>query len=183
MKRFAAIFLCLSVGVAYAQPIDPYAEPPKPEKPKGKGKKKDEKKPPPDSGATLDPYADRGAGVGMTPPPDGDPLLKRRPGGGTAAPTPPPQPPPPDVVDPAQPSGRFDLAAVQGLMAVQNLDGWLIVDHAGQNPVARSLVAVDAAATRRWFYLVPRTGEPTILCHTSSGVCVIVCQAIMPALL
>jgi Xaa-Pro aminopeptidase len=172
MKRFAAIFLCLSVGVAYAQPIDPYGEPPKPEKPKGKGKKKPEKAPPPaDTGATLDPYSDRGAGVGMTPT---DPLLERKPGGGgMTAPTPPPPqpppPPPPDVVgtDAAQPPGRFDLAAVQGLMAVQNLDGWLIVDHAGQNPVARSLVAVDAAATRRWFYLVPRTGDPTILCHTS----------------
>jgi Xaa-Pro aminopeptidase len=56
---------------------------------------------------------------------------------------------------------------VQGLLAVQNLDGWLIVDHGGSNPVARSLVAVQGAASRRWFYLVPKVGEPTLLCHAS----------------
>ncbi|KAB2883785.1 MAG: hypothetical protein F9K40_22850, partial [Kofleriaceae bacterium] len=71
------------------------------------------------------------------------------------------------AVTEVEPQGRFDLAAVQGLLAVQNLDGWLIVDHAGQNPVARSLVAVQGNASRRWFYLVPRTGEPTVLCHAS----------------
>lgn len=180
MKAFAAILLASSIalgaGVAYAQPaepLDPYAEPVKPKK----TKKKPDTKPP--EGPTLDPYSDRGPGVGMTPPapppPSGDPLLDRRPGG-SPPPVPPPQTPPPDItgtgaaavsVTEAQPVGRFDLAAVQGLLAVQNLDGWLIADHAGQNPVARSLVAVEGSATRRWFYLIPRAGEPTILCHTS----------------
>ncbi|MBZ0237395.1 MAG: M24 family metallopeptidase [Deltaproteobacteria bacterium] len=156
-------------GGAEAQPgpVDPYAEPAKPEgkkaegkkaegkteKGKGKGKGKAEEK----TAAPVDPYA------------AGDPLLERRPGGGAVVP-----PTLPTgtgaagvAVTEVEPQGRFDLAAVQGLLAVQNLDGWLIVDHAGQNPVARSLVAVQGNASRRWFYLVPRTGEPTVLCHAS----------------
>ena len=56
---------------------------------------------------------------------------------------------------------------MQGLLAVQSLDGWLLADLAGQNTVANALVAPAGAPTRRWFYLIPRTGEPTLLCHTA----------------
>jgi Xaa-Pro aminopeptidase len=163
MKRFAAIFVVATfvspVGGAHAQPappapVDPYAEPEPVPPPKGKGKGKGKgKAEKPDAGAPLDPYADRGAGVGMTTPPPPPPPT----GTGAAAVS----------VAELEPMGRFDLAAVQGLLAVQNLDGWLIVDHSGQNPVARSLVAVQGNSSRRWFYLVPRNGEPTVLCHTS----------------
>jgi Xaa-Pro dipeptidase len=50
---------------------------------------------------------------------------------------------------------------------VQNLDGWLLADHGGMNPVARSLVDATGAPSRRWFYLVPRQGEPTLVVHAS----------------
>jgi Xaa-Pro aminopeptidase len=166
-----SIVLCLSLGVAHAQPVDPYAEqaPVDPyaepaKKPGKKPAKKPAEKPAPQP-APVDPYGDRGAGVGMD-----DPLMRRVPGGTAPAPTPPvPTPTPPPAPPPVAGSSRFDLAAVQGLLAVQNLDGWLIVDHNGSNPVARSLVAVGASSSRRWFYLVPRTGEPTVLCHASEA--------------
>lgn len=202
LGALAVGFLAASAAPLAAQPVDPYAEPapvdpyaepakPPPARPAGKGKPAARGKPAPAAPApgqaggepaVLDPYADRGAGVGMSPrpgppgppgaPPPGDVLLQRKPGG--AAVVPPAPPPgagaaPGPGSPPAAAAARFDLSAVQGLLAVQNLDGWLLVDHAGSNPVARSLVAVSGPASRRWFYLVPRTGEPTILCHASEA--------------
>lgn len=158
------VMLAAGGGAAAAQPVDPYADgpvdpyatpakpaagarppkapPPKPPKPPKPDPKP--KPPPPAEGPVgpVDPYGERGAGVGTA---------------GV------------QVSVPVTTTGRFDLAAVQGLLAVQNLDGWLIVDHNGSNPVARSLVAVQGGSSRRWFYLVPRTGEPTILCHASEA--------------
>jgi Xaa-Pro aminopeptidase len=91
-----------------------------------------------------------------------------------------PPPPPPDGGDagpsdpygdaPAKPeTGRahFDLAAVQGLLAVQRLDGWLLSDDGAQNPIARQLVNPDGAPARRWFYLIPANGDPIALVHTA----------------
>ncbi len=141
-------------------PIDPYATPSKKPAKKPIAKKPAKKPKVPKAPAPLDPYAepvpvaapatDVASTAGAAPAAGATPA---------ATPTPPP--------DPA--NARFDLAAVQGLLAVQNLDGWLLVDLAGQNPIARSLVAVQGTPSRRWFYLVPRTGEPTILCHTSEA--------------
>jgi Xaa-Pro aminopeptidase len=71
---------------------------------------------------------------------------------------------------PAKPeTGRahFDLAAVQGLLAVQRLDGWLLSDDGAQNPIARQLVNPDGAPARRWFYLIPANGDPIALVHTA----------------
>jgi len=67
----------------------------------------------------------------------------------------------------AEPTPRLDLAAVQGLLAVQRLDGWLLHDRDGQNPVARQLVQPDGAPVRSWFYLIPDQGQPVALVHTS----------------
>ncbi len=70
---------------------------------------------------------------------------------------------------PAPTTGRahFDLAAVQGLLAVQHIDGWLLSDDGAANPIARQLVNPDGAPARRWFYLIPAEGEPIALVHTS----------------
>ena len=90
-----------------------------------------------------------------------------------------PKPPPPDGdtgpndpygdAPPAPTTGRshFDLAAVQGLLAVQHIDGWLLSDDGAANPIARQLVNPDGAPARRWFYLIPAEGEPIALVHTS----------------
>lgn len=40
------------------------------------------------------------------------------------------------------------------------LDGWLLTDFRGSNPVAAELVRLPQQATRRWFCLIPADGEP-----------------------
>jgi len=63
------------------------------------------------------------------------------------------------------PTTNFDLGAVQGILAIQQLDGWLLYDYQGQNPIARELVAPEGEPSRRWFYLIPDEGEPMLLIH------------------
>lgn len=72
-------------------------------------------------------------------------------------------------VDNPQPSrvGLSDLTAVQGLLAVQRLDGWLLYDRDGSNPIAVKLVGPSGHPHRPWFYLVPAAGEPITLVHNS----------------
>jgi Xaa-Pro aminopeptidase len=59
----------------------------------------------------------------------------------------------------------YDLAELQGLMAALRLDGWLLYDFRGQNPIAASIVRPQGARSRRWFYLIPAKGEPMALVH------------------
>ena len=62
----------------------------------------------------------------------------------------------------------FDVAAVQQALKAEGLDGWLLYDFHGSNPIAARLLGTAEAAkmtTRRWFYLVPADGEPKALVH------------------
>ena len=62
----------------------------------------------------------------------------------------------------------FDIPAVQQSLKAAGLDGWLLYDFHGSNPIAARLVGTSSAAkmtTRRWFYLVPAAGEPKGLVH------------------
>lgn len=60
----------------------------------------------------------------------------------------------------------MDLAALQKTLAELDLDGWLLYDFHGQNPTAlHALGLAGHMLTRRWCYLVPREGEPTVLVH------------------
>jgi Xaa-Pro aminopeptidase len=62
----------------------------------------------------------------------------------------------------------FDVAAVQKSLEAEGLDGWLLYDFHGSNPIAARLAGTADAAkmtTRRWFYLVPASGEPKGLVH------------------
>ena len=57
----------------------------------------------------------------------------------------------------------FDVAAVQDALRAAKLDGWLLYDFHGSNPIAARLLGTADGAkmtTRRWFYLVPAAGEP-----------------------
>lgn len=61
-----------------------------------------------------------------------------------------------------------DVPAVQQAIRAQALDGWLWYDFQGSNPIAQRLAGLDGGGhltTRRWFYLVPATGEPRGLVH------------------
>ena len=62
----------------------------------------------------------------------------------------------------------FDVAAVQESLKAEGLDGWLLYDFHGSNPIAARLLGTangTKMTTRRWFYLVPATGEPKGLVH------------------
>ena len=61
----------------------------------------------------------------------------------------------------------MDLAGIQKALAEERIDGWLLYDFRGTNPIARSVIGVDESqiTTRRWFYLIPRTGEPVGILH------------------
>ena len=60
------------------------------------------------------------------------------------------------------------LDDVQADLRRQRLDGWLIYDFRGSNPVARPILdplLEGNLASRRVFLLVPADGEPTLLVH------------------
>src|SRR6478752_4492366 len=63
----------------------------------------------------------------------------------------------------------LDVAAVQAALVAEGVDGWLLYDFHGLNPIASAVTAVDRQgghlATRRWYYLIPATGEPRGLVH------------------
>ncbi|PYR90389.1 MAG: hypothetical protein DMF84_20975 [Acidobacteria bacterium] len=62
----------------------------------------------------------------------------------------------------------LSIPAVQRALTEDGLDGWLLYDFHGSNPIARRLTGLDAAAkmtTRRWFYVIPAQGEPKKLVH------------------
>ncbi len=61
-----------------------------------------------------------------------------------------------------------DIPAIQTALRAHGIDGWLLYDFHGSNPIARRLVGLDGSAkltTRRWYYLIPARGEPRALVH------------------
>lgn len=61
----------------------------------------------------------------------------------------------------------LDLPAVQAALRESNLDGWLLYDFRGSNPLADRIVDFPETGhrTRRWFYFIPAQGEPRKLVH------------------
>jgi Xaa-Pro dipeptidase len=60
------------------------------------------------------------------------------------------------------------ISAVQQALKKDGLDGWLLYDFHGSNPIATRLTDLAASsklATRRWSYLVPAEGAPRGLVH------------------
>jgi len=57
------------------------------------------------------------------------------------------------------------LAKVRKLLGELRLDGWLLFDFHGMNPVATRVLGVGGLATRRLFVLLPATGRPIALAH------------------
>src|SRR5215207_3124415 len=58
-----------------------------------------------------------------------------------------------------------DLARLQPLIAQAGVDGWLLFDFRGRNPVAAAVLGDEIVGSRRVYVLVPRTGPPTALVH------------------
>ena len=62
----------------------------------------------------------------------------------------------------------LDVAAIQKRLRVDGLDGWLLFDFHGSNPIATRLAGLANGphmTTRRWYYLIPASGEPRGLVH------------------
>jgi len=62
----------------------------------------------------------------------------------------------------------LDVAAVQGALGAEGLDGWLLYDFHGSNPIAATLAGLTDGGhmtTRRWYYLIPAVGEPRAVVH------------------
>ena len=67
-------------------------------------------------------------------------------------------------------TGRHTLIeAIQQALKDADLDGWLFYSFRGSDPIAANILSMPTEghmATRRWFYLVPRSGEPTRILHS-----------------
>jgi Xaa-Pro dipeptidase len=58
---------------------------------------------------------------------------------------------------------------IQEALKEADLDGWLFYSFRGSDPIAANILGVGGEghmATRRWFYLIPRSGEPTRIVHS-----------------
>ena len=61
----------------------------------------------------------------------------------------------------------MDLPAIQAALRERNIDAWLFYDHHHRDPIAYRVLGLPAGqmVTRRWFYLIPASGDPVKLVH------------------
>lgn len=57
------------------------------------------------------------------------------------------------------------LPRIQAAIAESGVDGWLIFDFHGLNPVAQGVLGLTGMATRRIFCYIPRAGNPVAITH------------------
>jgi Xaa-Pro dipeptidase len=66
-------------------------------------------------------------------------------------------------------SKTLNISDVQEALTADGLDGWLLYDFRGLNAIAADITGVSRSeghlATRRWYYLIPASGEPRALVH------------------
>lgn len=61
---------------------------------------------------------------------------------------------------------HLDISAVQKYLDEAGLDGWLIYDFHGLNRVAADIFTFsEHFFSRRWFYFIPKAGEPIAIVH------------------
>src|SRR6476661_7462224 len=68
----------------------------------------------------------------------------------------------------AEPTPAERVAEIQKALQAAKLDGWLFYDFRGSDPLAARILRLGehASGSRRWFYYIPATGEPTKLVHS-----------------
>jgi Xaa-Pro dipeptidase len=61
----------------------------------------------------------------------------------------------------------MDLKAIQTALHERGFDAWLFYDHHHRDPIAYKVLDIpeNLMVTRRWFYVIPREGEPVKLVH------------------
>ncbi len=57
------------------------------------------------------------------------------------------------------------LPAIQAALREQQLDGWLLFDFHGLNPVATGMLRMEGLLSRRIFALIPKEGQPMAISH------------------
>ena len=60
-----------------------------------------------------------------------------------------------------------DVGTIQELLAEAGLDGWLLFDFRGMNPIAARIAGLppEGVFSRRWAYWIPAYGQPQWLVH------------------
>jgi Xaa-Pro aminopeptidase len=68
----------------------------------------------------------------------------------------------------AEPTPAERVAEIQKALQTAKLDGWLFYDFRGSDPLAARILRLGdhASGSRRWFYYIPATGEPTKIVHS-----------------
>jgi Xaa-Pro aminopeptidase len=61
--------------------------------------------------------------------------------------------------------GPRELGRLQPLVAAAGVDGWLLFDFRGRNPIAAAVLGNEIVGSRRVFVLIPPSGPPTALVH------------------
>src|SRR5271168_4555936 len=61
----------------------------------------------------------------------------------------------------------MNLVKIQTALREQQLDGWLFYDHHHRDPIAYRILGLSDSlhVSRRWYYLIPATGQPRKLTH------------------
>jgi Xaa-Pro dipeptidase len=61
----------------------------------------------------------------------------------------------------------MQIDAIQAALREQALDAWLFYDHHHRDPIAYSILGLPEGShvSRRWYYVIPATGEPRKLVH------------------
>ncbi|MEO8946175.1 MAG: aminopeptidase P family protein, partial [Gemmatimonadaceae bacterium] len=58
-----------------------------------------------------------------------------------------------------------DLAEIRVAIADAGVDGWLLFDFRGINPIAAKIAGISGMVTRRYFCYIPRDGDPVAITH------------------
>ncbi|PZR73748.1 MAG: hypothetical protein DLM73_10215 [Chthoniobacterales bacterium] len=68
----------------------------------------------------------------------------------------------------AEPTPADRVTEIQTALRAAKLDGWLFYDFRGSDPLAPRILRLGehASGSRRWFYYIPASGEPTKIVHS-----------------
>src|SRR3954470_5024022 len=68
----------------------------------------------------------------------------------------------------ADPTPAERVVEIQKALQAAKLDGWLFYDFRGSDPLAPRILKLGehASGSRRWFYYIPKFGEPTKIVHS-----------------
>lgn len=73
------------------------------------------------------------------------------------------------VEAPVDTTTKLDVVAVQAALRADGIDAWLLYDFRGSNQIAADIAGLGSQgghlATRRWYYLIPASGDPRGLVH------------------